>query len=96
MDSRRNGQRGRHARGPEIEKRLAQLERQLAALVSRRVDAFDGDGHPMSDPLDRVQENAGDLERHNRELGVQFTRIAQIQADLDEIKQALRRRKIMP
>ena len=68
-----------HARIAHIEASLRKLAR--ARDVVRRAEH------------DRVVAALEKLERHARDLDIQFQRIAQIQAELDEIKRAWQRIK---
>ena len=49
----------------------------------------------MSKSLRQLRENTDDLVKHTKNLATQFTRIAQIQAEVDTIKLALVKAKLL-
>jgi len=75
---------------PSLERRLARLEKIVARLTRARVNV-------SREEHDEVVAALGSLtsgeERNTRELEIQFKRIAQIQAELDDIKRAWERMK---
>jgi ribosome-associated translation inhibitor RaiA len=76
-----------------ITQRLARLETVVDQLTRSRVNVRREEHDAVLAALKKVEQNAADLERHTRDLDVQFKRIAQVQADLDEIKRAWTRVK---
>ena len=67
--------------------RVARLETQLATLTRTRVNVRRDEFVALSNALRSVEQNTRDLE-------VQFKRIAQIQADLDRIKNTWMKAKL--
>ncbi len=71
-----------------LSERLARLEAQVGKLVRARVKVRPGEHTQVLRALRQLQQHTGDLESHTRDLEIQFRRIAQMQAELDEIKRA--------
>jgi hypothetical protein len=69
-----------------VSKRLARVEAQLKTLTGARVNVRREEHDEVLAALRTIEENARNLERHTRDLDIQFQRIAQLQADVDEIK----------
>ena len=69
-----------------IKKRLARLEAQIAKLTRTPVNVRREEHQEVITALRQ-------LEQHTRDLDVQFKRMAQMQADLDELKRAWDRMK---
>lgn len=74
-------------------KRLARLEGQVGKLVRARVNVRREEHNEVLNALRQLQQHTGDLENHTRDLDLQFKRIAQMQAELDEIKRAWEKMK---
>jgi chromosome segregation ATPase len=70
----------------EIHDAIAKLKRSRAAV---RRDEF----VELKTSLQQLQENTDKLLKHTKDLATQFTRISQIQAELDVIKAALKKAK---
>jgi len=70
--------------GAAMSKRLGQLEAQVKELVRARARRKEPDG---------LLSARRQLEQHTRDLDLQFKRIAQLQAELDEIKRAWEKMK---
>jgi uncharacterized small protein (DUF1192 family) len=75
-----------HASGNSLADRIAQLEAELAALKRAHVNV-------TREEHDAVLSALRQVERNQHALEVQFTRIAQLQAEIDGIKRAWERMK---
>jgi hypothetical protein len=71
-----------------ITERLARVEATINQLIRSRVNVRRDEHEAVLAALQKVEQNAANLELHAHDLDVQFKRIAQVQADLDEIKRA--------
>jgi hypothetical protein len=78
-----------------LHKRLARIRAEIATLKRRRAAVNRHEFVEMSKSLRQVQKNTEDLIDHTRHLATQLTRIAQIQAEVDAIKRALVKAKLM-
>lgn len=75
---------------PSLERRLARLEKIVARLTRAGVNVRREEHENLVAALEPLASREG---RNARELEVQFKRIAQIQAELDDIKRAWERMK---
>jgi hypothetical protein len=75
---------------PSLEHRLARLEKIVARLTRSRVNVRRTEHDELRKALAPLTSSE---ERNTRELEIQFKRIAQIQAELDDIKRAWERMK---
>jgi hypothetical protein len=78
-----------------LNKRLVQIRREIAQLKRDRATVRRDEFVKLSSTLRQVQLNTDSLTKQTRDLATQFTRIAQIQAELDLIKRALARAKLL-
>ena len=76
--------------GSSIAIRLKRVEAQLNTLT--RAGVVNRAEH--DEVLSSLDQRTADLEHHAKDLGIQFQRIAQIQMDLDNIKDAWTRLKL--
>jgi len=72
-----------------LNKRLVKIQAILTRLRSDRELVRRGEFVEMTKSLQQLQRNTDDLERHTKDLAMQFTRIAQMQVEIDVIKRAL-------
>lgn len=75
--------------------RLAQIRAEIATLKRDRAAVKRAEFVEMSNSLRQLRENTADLVAHTKALATQFTRIAQIQQEVDTIKRALVRAKLV-
>jgi hypothetical protein len=78
-----------------LNKRLVHIRREIAQLKRDRATVRRAEFVQLSSTLRQVQANTDNLTKQTRDLATQFTRIAQIQAELDLIKRALARAKLL-
>ena len=71
-----------------LRKRLTEIQAQIAKLKRERAAVKRDEFLEVTKSLHQVEKNAADL-------ATQFTRIAQIQADVDAIKRALVKAKLL-
>lgn len=72
-----------------LQKRLIEIHAEIAKLKRDRAAVKREEFVEVTRSLRQLQNNTDDLAEHTRKLATQFTRIAQIQAELDTIKRAL-------
>jgi hypothetical protein len=75
---------------PPLERRLARLEKVVSRLTRAGVNVRRTEHDDVVEALEALTSSE---ERNRRELEIQFKRIAQIQAELDDIKRAWERMK---
>jgi hypothetical protein len=68
----------------------------MGRLTRARVNVRREEHDEVVAALAKLRRYTGELEQHTRDLAVQFKRIAQIQADLDDIKHAWGKVKPLP
>jgi hypothetical protein len=78
-----------------LHKRLTRIRTEIATLKRHRAAVNRDEFVEMSKSLRQVQRNTDDLIEHTRHLATQLTRIAQIQVEVDAIKRALVKAKVM-
>jgi len=75
--------------------RIAELQQQVNRLRRDRdlvsVDEF----KEVVRSLHQIERNKEAVDRHARDLATQFTRMAHLQADVDELKRALKKAKLL-
>ena len=71
-----------------LRKRLAEIQAQIAKLKRERAAVKRDEFLEVTKSLHQVEQNAADL-------ATQFTRIAQLQADVDAMKRALVKAKLL-
>jgi len=71
-----------------LRKRLAEIQAQIAKLKRERAAVKRDEFLEVTKSLHQVEKNAADL-------ATQFTRIAQLQADVDAMKRALVKAKLL-
>jgi len=72
-----------------LNKRLVKIQAELTRLRSDREVVRRGEFVEMTKSLHQLQRNTDDLEKLTKDLAMQFTRIAQLQVEVDVIKRAL-------
>jgi hypothetical protein len=78
-----------------LNKRLARIRTEVGRLKRDRATVRRDEFEEMSKSLRELHKNTDDLIEHTKNLATQFTRIAQIQAELDTIKRALVKAKLV-
>jgi hypothetical protein len=78
-----------------LNKRVVQIRAEIAKLKRDRAAVSRDEFVEMSTSLRQLQKNTDDLIEHTKNLATQFTRIAQIQTEVDAIKRALKRANIL-
>ena len=76
-----------------LHKRLSLIHSAIAALKRSRALVRRDEFAEVQTSLRQLRANTDDILEHTRELATQFTRISQIQAELDVIKSALKKPK---
>jgi hypothetical protein len=76
-------------------RRLARLEAAVGKLARSRVNVRREEHDEVLAALDQLQRCTAELERHTHDLDVQFKRIAQVQADVDELKRAWQKANLL-
>lgn len=71
-----------------LHKRLTQIRAEVASLKRDRASVQREEFAEMTESLQQLQKNTDDL-------AIQLTRISQVQAELDEIKRALKKAKLL-
>ena len=84
-----NGRTKRNARDERIQTLDAEIDRLKRTAVTR------GEFDEMVKSLRQLQENTDDIAKHTTNLATQLTRMSQIQAELDELKRALKAAKLL-
>jgi hypothetical protein len=75
--------------------RPARVEAAVGKLTRSRLNVRREEHDAVLAALRKVGENAYNLEQHTHDLDVQFKRIAQMQADLDDMKRAWQKAKLL-
>jgi hypothetical protein len=78
-----------------LHKRLLAIQAELTRLRSNRELVRRGEFVEMTKSLDQLQRNTDDLHSLTKDLAMQFTRIAQLQAEVDVIKRALVKARLL-
>jgi predicted negative regulator of RcsB-dependent stress response len=78
-----------------LHKRVARIRAEIATLKRNRAAVNRSEFLEMSKSLRQVKKNTDDLFEHTQHLATQLTRIAQLQAEVDAIKRALVKAKVM-
>ena len=78
-----------------LNKRLGQIRADICTLKRDQASVRRDEFEEMSKSLRELHKNTDDLIEHTKHLATQFTRIAQIQAELDTIKRALVKAKLV-
>jgi uncharacterized protein YukE len=78
-----------------LHKRVARIRAEIGALKRNRAAVNRSEFQEMSRSLQQLKKNTEDLVEHTQHLATQLTRIAQLQAEVDAIKRALVRAKLM-
>jgi len=78
-----------------LNKRLVQIRSEIAKLKRDRGAVSRDEFVEMSSSLRQLQKNTDDLIEHTKNLATQFTRIAQIQTEVDAIKRTLKKANIL-
>jgi hypothetical protein len=76
-----------------LHKRLSLIDRAMAALKRSRALVRRDEFAEVQKSLRQLRANTDDILEHTKDLATQFTRIAQIQAELDVIKATLKKRQ---
>ena len=76
-----------------LHKRLSLIHKAIAALKRSRELVRRDEFAQVQKTLRQLQANSDDILQHTKDIAVQFTRIAQIQAELDVIKAAVKKQK---
>lgn len=71
--------------------RLVHIRGEIAKLKRDRAAVSRDEFVEMSSSLRQLQKNTDDLIKHTKDLATQFTRIAQIQTEVDAIKHLLKK-----
>ena len=88
--------RARHAdKRLALRSRVAQIRAEIARLKRDRAAVNRDEFLEMTKSLRQLKKNTDDLVGHTRDLATQFTRIAQIQVEVDVIKRALVKAKLV-
>ena len=74
-----------------LNKRLAQIHAAIASLKRSRALVRRDEFAQVQASLRQLQANTDDILKHTKELATQFTRISQIQAELDVIRSTLKK-----
>jgi hypothetical protein len=77
-----------------LNKRFIRIQKEVARLKRARATVRREDFDEMSRSLRQLHKNTDDLLQHTKELDTQFTRIAQIQAQVDAIQRVLSKLKL--
>ena len=78
-----------------LHKRLARIRSEIATLKRQRAAVNRHEFVELSKSLRQVEKNTEELMEHTRHLATQLTRIGQIQAEVDAIKHALVKAKLL-
>jgi predicted negative regulator of RcsB-dependent stress response len=76
-----------------LNKRLRLIHAAIASLRRSRALVRRDEFAEVQKSLRQLRANTDDILKHTKDLATQFTRIAQIQAELDVIKSALKKAK---
>jgi hypothetical protein len=88
--------RARHAdKRLALRNRVAQIQAEIARLKRDRAAVNRDEFLEMTKSLRQLQKNTDDLVAHTKDLATQFTRISQIQVEVDVIKRALVKAKLV-
>jgi seryl-tRNA synthetase len=77
-----------------LRNRVAQIGTEIARLKRDRAAVNRDEFLEMTKSLRQLQQNTDELVAHSKDLAIQFTRIAQIQVEVDVIKRALVKAKL--
>ena len=78
-----------------LHKRLVQIQAAITALKRERVTVKRIESDGLIWALRQVQQNTDALSQHADTLATQFTRIAQLQMEVDELRRALKKATLL-
>ena len=93
--SKRRRSKARMSKAIALNERLAEIHDAIATLKRSRAAVRRDEFVELKTSLEQLQENTDNLLKHTKDLATQFTRISQIQAELDVIKAALKKAKCL-
>ena len=77
------------------QKRIATLQTQINRLTQEQTAVGRDEFGEVVSSVRQLQRNTDDITRHTAALATQLTRMGQIQAEVDEIRRALQRAKLL-
>lgn len=78
-----------------LNKHVVQIQAEIAKLKRERASVNRDEFVEVTKSVQQLKKNTDDLIEHTKNLATQFTRIAQIQVEVDAIKRALAKAKLL-
>jgi hypothetical protein len=78
-----------------LNKHIVQIQTEIAKLKRERASVNRDEFVEVTKSVQQLKKNTDDLIEHTKNLATQLTRIAQIQVEVDAIKRALAKAKLL-
>jgi len=78
-----------------LNERIGVLQKEINRLRRSREAVSRGEFREVVKSLHQIQDNTDAVAKHTVDLATQLTRLAQLQAEVDEMKRALKRARLL-